>query len=147
MNRRDLLKSAFAISGAGALGRYWPRLVPPAAHPLALSPDVLAVLRAAATPTLLGIGLTRPHARASAFDTVTPNNALKWRHVERYGWGDADALAALGKPIRAHTPLWGDEQGRTPPDEAEGFMREIARRYGRQIYAWDIVNELLGTDY
>ena len=145
MNRRDMLISAAAVAGAGALGRFWPRSAP--AHPLALDAEALDTLKALAKPTPIGIGLHAPHQAAAGFDTVTPCNALKWRHIQRHGWGDADAIAATGKPIRAHTPLWGFEQGRTPPDRVEGFTREIAARYGAQIYAWDIANEPIHWPY
>ena len=150
MNRRTLLQSAALSIGAGAwfsIGKPSPTRYAASQGPLALSGEVLEALAALATPTRLGIGLQRPCPQAHQFDTVTPCNALKWQHVQGRGWGDADAIAGLGLPVRAHAPLWGHPQGRTPRDRAAGFVREIAERYGEQIYAWDIVNEPIHLPY
>ena len=151
MNRRELLTAALAAGAGVCFGTGRPSRTCYAAtgtplalnqdSPLALSDDVLAMLKSQAKPTRLGIGLQRPREEARRFDTVTPCNALKYRPVQRNGWGPADAIADMGLPLRVHTVLWATLQGAMPVRELEPFIREIARRYGEQIYAWDIVNE------
>ena len=162
MNRRDLLKASLAVGSAGALGRYWPRHAPPT-HPLALSHDVLDTLHATATPTLIGCGCPTPSwhphlfpavwARLRAFDTITPNNALKWSAYRAHP-ADAHAIADFcrehGKRLRLHAPLWGCEranQGRVPRDKVLGYVEELAREFGDVAYAWDIVNEPIHWPY
>lgn len=102
------------------------------------------------------------------FNTITPENILKWSFVhpepEEYNFEPADRFVALGEKngmfIVGHTLVWHnqtpdwvfqDESG-TPVDRQTllKHMREhiftVVGRYKGRIGGWDVVNEAIGED-
>ncbi|HEX7301845.1 endo-1,4-beta-xylanase [Lentzea sp.] len=96
------------------------------------------------------------------FDSVTPENEMKWGTVEavrgQYDWSGADAIVdyakKTGKSIRGHTLVWHsqlpDWVGGLEAAELRGVVRQhIAVEAGRfrgKIRAWDVVNEAFNED-
>ena len=101
---------------------------------------------------------------------MVPENELKW-YVLRpspaaaFDFRRADILIAFaeehGLAVRGHTLLWNVPKwfppwvasydfGARPHIEAERLLREhittVCRRYGRRIFAWDVVNETIDPD-
>ncbi|WP_181138428.1 endo-1,4-beta-xylanase [Streptomyces sp. Ru73] len=112
-------------------------------------------------------GLADPRYRALAatqFSSVTPENAMKWDHVERERhtrtWAAADAIARFaarhGQEVRGHPLVWYDQLppwltgGHFTPGELTTLLRThvttLARRYAGTVTAWDVVNEPLADD-
>ncbi|WP_052865330.1 endo-1,4-beta-xylanase [Streptomyces niger] len=112
-------------------------------------------------------GLTDPRYRALAatqFSSVTPENAMKWDHVERVRhtrtWDPADALARFaarhGQELRGHPLVWHDQlphwltEGHFTPGELAALLRThvttLTRRYAGAVTAWDVVNEPVEED-
>jgi endo-1,4-beta-xylanase len=96
---------------------------------------------------------------ARQFNSVTPENAMKWRSVEPaegiFDWRAADALAAFAaahhQKLRGHNLIWQERlpawiaDARLAPAELRRriethIAREVAR-YRGAVYAWDVVNE------
>jgi endo-1,4-beta-xylanase len=110
------------------------------------------------------------------FDSISPENALKWEsiHPRRFGFnfGPADAYVAFGQKnhmfIVGHnliwhsqTPKWvfqSDQSGRTvehkrQPAERDALLQRMSNhiftvvgRYKGKIGGWDVVNEALDDD-
>ncbi|GGN08041.1 beta-xylanase [Lentzea pudingi] len=96
------------------------------------------------------------------FDSVTPENEMKWGVVEavrgQYDWSGADAIVdyarRTGKTVRGHTLVWHSQL----PDWVGGLeaaelrrvvkdhIRTEAGRYRGKIRAWDVVNEAFNED-
>src|SRR4051794_17148153 len=132
-------------------------------------------LRAAARGTGVRIGTAvdmtalaedAPYRAAVAreFNTVTPENVMKWEVVEpvrgQYDWTQADRLVdfarAHGQAVRGHTLVWHSQNPAwlTGGDFTPAELRSILRRHifdemghfkGR-IWAWDVVNEAINDD-
>jgi endo-1,4-beta-xylanase len=105
-----------------------------------------------------GAALVRKH-----FNTISPENVLKWESVHRDAGGftfdQADAYVAFGEAnhmfIVGHTLVWHSQ---TPAWVFEGAdrktllrrMREhiltVVGRYKGRIAGWDVVNEALNED-
>lgn len=105
---------------------------------------------------------------ATHFNTITPENLLKWERVHpqpgRYDFGPADALVELGEKhgmfIVGHTLVWHSQTPRWVFEDADGQpldreallerMREhihtVAGRYKGRIGGWDVVNEAVESD-
>jgi endo-1,4-beta-xylanase len=98
------------------------------------------------------------------FNSVTPENAMKWESIERergvLDFSAADRLVAHARAhrqiVRGHTLVWHNQlptwltSGTFTNDELEAILRshiidEVSHFRGR-IYAWDVVNEALNED-
>lgn len=96
------------------------------------------------------------------FDSVTPENEMKWATVEavrgQYDWSGADEIVKFaqrtGKSVRGHTLVWHsqlpDWVGALPADELRSVLRQHIttemKRYKGKIRAWDVVNEIFNED-
>ncbi|KAF2875505.1 glycoside hydrolase superfamily [Massariosphaeria phaeospora] len=103
------------------------------------------------------------HNRAE-FGQVTPSNGQKWMHIEpqrnvfNYTLGDqvSEPGKAAGQLRRCHTFVWHNQlptwltQTTWSKDELiailENHIRNEARHYYDECYAWDVVNEAFNDD-
>jgi endo-1,4-beta-xylanase len=105
---------------------------------------------------------------ARHFDTITPENVLKWVVVHpqlgRYDFAPADEYVAFGERHRmfivGHTLVWHNQLPRWVHQDATGAavsrdtllarMREhimtVVGRYRGRIQGWDVVNEAVAED-
>jgi endo-1,4-beta-xylanase len=99
-----------------------------------------------------------------AFDSITPENEMKWEVVEprrgRFAFGDADALVgwarAHGKRVRGHTLVWHQQApawlGAEDWSAAEAerilveHVRAVAGHFRGKVDSWDVVNEPFTDD-
>ena len=122
---------------------------------------------AIALPQTLG---ERARLLTKHFNQVTPGNALKWDATEptegAFRYTDADALVAFAKAnnlrVRGHTFVWhnqtpawvftdanGQPMTATAANKTllltrlENHIRAVGTRYANDIYAWDVVNEVI----
>ena len=122
---------------------------------------------AIALPQTLG---ERARLLTKHFSQVTPGNALKWDATEptegAFRYTDADALVAFAKAndlrVRGHTLVWHQQTPAWVFNDADGqpmtataanktllltrlenHIRAVAARYANDIYAWDVVNEVI----
>ncbi|GLW32087.1 endo-1,4-beta-xylanase [Actinoplanes regularis] len=132
-------------------------------------------LRAAARGTGVRIGTAvdmsalaadAPYKQAVAreFDTVTPENVMKWEVVEPqpgvYDWTAADQLVDFarknGQLVRGHTLVWHSQnpswltEAAYTPDQLRTLLRrhifaEVGHFKGR-VWAWDVANEIFNED-
>jgi endo-1,4-beta-xylanase len=123
-------------------------------------------LGAAARADLLAASPAYGDAIARRFDSITPENELKWEVVQPHE-GDfrfeaADALVALasrhGKRVRGHTLVYHEQLPGwiTRPlvpwtrerllAVLERHVKTVVGRYRGRIQAWDVVNEPLAED-
>ncbi|MEK4526229.1 MULTISPECIES: endo-1,4-beta-xylanase [Paenibacillus] len=99
------------------------------------------------------------------FDSLTPGNVLKWDSTEpqegMYNFSGSDAAvafaAANGQEIRGHTLVWHTQTPDWVFHDANGnlvsktvlyermqqHIETVMERYQGQIYAWDVVNEVI----
>lgn len=95
---------------------------------------------------------------ARVFDSVTPENELKWEATEpspgSFAFGDADKIVdwarAHGLAVRGHTLVWFQQlpswaSSITAAQLREHITGEIDHFRGR-IHEWDVVNEAMGDD-
>jgi len=107
-----------------------------------------------------------PYATAVGreFDTVTPENVMKWEAVEptqgTYDWAPADKLIDYarkhGQLVRGHTlvwhsqiPSWINETAFTPAQLRALLRQHIFAEAGHfkgRIWQWDVVNEAYNDD-
>ena len=103
------------------------------------------------------------------FNSVTPENAMKWESVEptkgTYTWADADELVTSaqrnGQLVRAHTLVWhsqlpqwlSKDTGATTTfsdqqvkDIVKKHIKDEAGRYKGRVWSWDVVNEAFNDD-
>jgi endo-1,4-beta-xylanase len=96
---------------------------------------------------------------AQNFDSLTPENEMKWEAIEPspgvFAYAGGDKLvafaAANGIRMRGHTLVWHSQLASwvkgLPPTELRAAMlrhvRTVAGRYRGKIAAWDVVNEAL----
>jgi endo-1,4-beta-xylanase len=103
-------------------------------------------------------------AVAREFDTVTPENVMKWEVVEPqpgvYDWTQADQLVDFarknGQLVRGHTlvwhsqnPSWLTEDAYTPAQLRTLLRKHILDEVGHfkgKIWAWDVANEVFNED-
>lgn len=96
----------------------------------------------------------------SAFTSLTPENAMKWRriHPDRntYDFSGADAVVAFaqehGQRVRGHTLLWHNgnpdwlARAGFSCEETRTVLKEhidtVVRRYRGLMYEWDVANEI-----
>ncbi len=100
---------------------------------------------------------------ADRFDSLTPENQLKWEVVhpgrETFDFGPADGIVAFaeehGMPLRGHALMWHDQNPawllaqapRLSDEELREVLREhittVVGRYAGRIAQWDVANEIL----
>jgi endo-1,4-beta-xylanase len=105
---------------------------------------------------------------ADQYNTISPENVLKWEHVhpsrDRYDFAPADAYVDFGTThhmsIVGHTLVWHSQTPRWVFEDANGnplgrdallaVMRDhimtVVGRYKGRIKGWDVVNEALNED-
>ena len=105
---------------------------------------------------------------ASQFNTITPENILKWQNVhpapdrfafdaaDRYvDFGEAHGMEVIGHTLVWHqqTPAWifAGRNGRpadrdTVLDRLRDHIHTVVGRYRGRIHGWDVVNEALNDD-
>ena len=118
--------------------------------------------------SLLGTDAAYTSAVAAQFNTVTPENVMKWEVVEpergKLDFTQADKLVAFAKAhnqkVRGHTLVWhsqlpawlsdGLADGTIGKAEAKRILKQhIATEMGHfkgDIWAWDVVNEAFNED-
>jgi endo-1,4-beta-xylanase len=107
-------------------------------------------------------------AVAAQFNTVTPENVMKWEVVEpkrgQLDFSEADKLVAFAKAhkqkVRGHTLVWHSQvpawltEGVKSGDIGKAELRRILKRHVKaevrhfkgDIWAWDVVNEAFNED-
>jgi len=134
-----------------------------------------ATLRQLAKPTKVRVGTavntsaldedaTYRTLVAQQFDSVTPENVMKWEVVQpersRWDFTEADQLVAFAKAnkqkVRGHTLVWHNQlpawltQGTWTKQQLRSILREHIRtevgHFKGQIWAWDVVNEAFNED-
>ena len=110
-----------------------------------------------------GAALIKKH-----FNTITPENVLKWEHVHpqpgQYDFADADRYVQFGEAssmfIVGHTLTWHSQVPRWVFQDARGqtvsrdtllarlhdHISTVVGRYKGRIKGWDVVNEALNED-
>jgi endo-1,4-beta-xylanase len=105
---------------------------------------------------------------ARQFNTISPENVLKWALVHpepgRYEFGPADRYVEFGKKrgmfVVGHTLVWHSQLPRWVHQDASGnpvsrdtllsrmreHIRTVVGRYRGRIDGWDVVNEALEED-
>ncbi|MEZ4703541.1 MAG: endo-1,4-beta-xylanase [Rhodothermales bacterium] len=105
---------------------------------------------------------------ARHFNTITPENALKWQYVhpepDRYAFAATDRYVDFGERngmfIIGHTLVWHnqtpewvfqDDEGRPLDRDAllarmRDHIHTVVGRYKGRIHGWDVVNEALNED-
>ena len=101
---------------------------------------------------------------AETFDSLTPENEMKWERVQpsiaRFTFGDADRIVEWaqrhGKRVRGHPLVWDQQipgwlaSGRFSAGRLERLVREhvtrMVRRYRGRVESWDVVNEPFEDD-
>ena len=105
---------------------------------------------------------------AKHFNSITPENALKWQEIHpepgRYAFDDADRFVEFGEEhdmfIVGHTLIWHnqtpdwvfeDEEGNPVTREVllermQDHINTVVGRYAGRVDAWDVVNEALNED-
>ncbi|WP_225853809.1 endo-1,4-beta-xylanase [Micromonospora sp. AMSO31t] len=111
----------------------------------------------------LSLDSTYRDVLATEFDTVTAENAMKWRNLEPsegvYAWVGADQLidfAQRGRQsVYGHTLVWHNDVPQwVSPDWSPERLRAVLRahvtavvsHYRDRVWAWDVVNEALDED-
>jgi endo-1,4-beta-xylanase len=165
------LKATVAGAIAGALLSGAP---PSAMASTEHNPDG-ATLRHLARPTGVRIGTavdtsalaqdaTYRSLVAQQFNSVTPENVMKWEVVQpersRYDFTEADKLVAFARDhhqkVRGHTLVWHNQlpswltSGTWTKKELRSILREHIRtevsHFRGRIWAWDVVNEAFNDD-
>ncbi|MFI7465129.1 endo-1,4-beta-xylanase [Nonomuraea sp. NPDC049646] len=98
------------------------------------------------------------------FNSVTPENAMKWVNVEPqrgvYTWAKADAVVSFAQEnkqtVRGHTLVWHGglptwvSDGSLSDQELRGALQRhietTVKRYAGRVAVWDVVNEVLAED-
>ncbi|NRF37773.1 endo-1,4-beta-xylanase [Pedobacter foliorum] len=100
------------------------------------------------------------------FNSITPENAMKMESIhpreDVYFWRDADSMVNFAQnhqiKIRGHNLCWHeqvpdwmfkDKNGQLVTKEVllkrlEDHITTVVKRYKGKIYAWDVVNEVIG---
>ncbi|KAK5999707.1 hypothetical protein QM012_005113 [Aureobasidium pullulans] len=100
----------------------------------------------------------------SDFNSITPENAMKWESTEpsrnNFTFAGADAVADFAdkynKEMRCHTLVWhsqlpawvsqGNFDNKTLISIIENHIKNVAGRYKNKCTHWDVVNEALNED-
>jgi endo-1,4-beta-xylanase len=98
------------------------------------------------------------------FDSVTPEDAMKWAVVEpvqgQFNWAPADSIVDFatrhGQAVRGHTLVWYHSlpdwltQGSFTTDQLRTLLQQHitaeVSRYAGRVGAWDVVNEAVNAD-
>jgi beta-glucosidase len=107
------------------------------------------------------------------FNSITAENAMKWAVIEptegNFNFAPADSLVAFARSnhmlVRGHTLCWhkqlprwlfkdasGNPMTPTPENKAlllrrlENHIRAVVSHYKDDVYAWDVVNEVIDPD-
>lgn len=96
---------------------------------------------------------------AGQFSSVTPENEMKWSHLQpeqgRFAYGPADDIVAFalehGQVVRGHTLVWHNQlPGWVPGLGARDLraamlehVRRVAEHFKGRIAQWDVVNEAI----
>ena len=101
------------------------------------------------------------------FNSLTPENEMKYEPTEpeegRFCFEHADPVFAMaremGIKVRAHAPVWHNQtpdwmyrDGNRPAapeliyERIDAHSKALCERYGRDVYAWDVVNEAARDD-
>lgn len=96
------------------------------------------------------------------FDSVTPENEMKWGVLEpdrgQVKWSGADAIVDYarqnGKTVRGHTLVWHSQLPGWVSGLSASELRTVLRqhiidvmtRYKGKVRAWDVVNEMFNDD-
>ncbi len=102
------------------------------------------------------------------FNSITPENAMKMGPIHplqnEYSWRDADSIVAFAKrngiKIRGHNLCWHNQTPRwfftdtagklvskdTLLQRLKDHITTVVSRYKGDIYAWDVVNEVISDD-
>lgn len=102
------------------------------------------------------------------FNTISPENVLKWEHVHpqlgKYDFAEGDKYVAFGEAngmfIIGHTLVWHSQTPRWVFQDANGqpltrdsllarmhdHITAVVGRYKGRIQGWDVVNEALNED-
>jgi endo-1,4-beta-xylanase len=105
---------------------------------------------------------------ATQFDTISPENALKWQSLHpalgTYNFDQADEYVAFGEKHKmfivghcliwhSQTPRWVFENDQGKPltrdallERMHDHIRTVVGRYKGRIGGWDVVNEALNED-
>ena len=105
---------------------------------------------------------------ARQFNSISPENVLKWAVVEpqpgQFNFGPADRYVALGERYKAviigHTLVWHNQTPAWVFEDATGapvsrdslvarmrsHIRAVVGRYKGRIHGWDVVNEAVNED-
>lgn len=105
---------------------------------------------------------------SSQFNSITPENILKWEGVhpipDQYNFEPADRYADLGKKynmfVIGHTLIWHNQTPRWVFENADGssvdrdtllnrmknHIQTVVGRYKGRIQGWDVVNEAVDGD-
>lgn len=105
---------------------------------------------------------------ARQFNSISPENVLKWALVEpqpgQFNFGPADRYVALGERDKAviightlvwhnQTPAWVFQDGKGGPSSRDSLIARmhshiaaVVGRYKGRIHGWDVVNEAVGED-
>ena len=166
MSRSNLSRRAWACGSALALVVMALAAGPAQAHhPRGLRDLAPRPLIGTAVNTdLLGSDATYTRILDREFNSVTPENAMKWESVEAQrgvlDFSAADRLVAHARAhrqiVRGHTLVWHSQlpawltSGTFTNDELEAILHkhitdEVSHFRGR-IYAWDVVNEAFNED-
>src|SRR5690242_15897465 len=166
MSRSNLSRRAWACGSALALVLMALAAGPAQAHhPRGLRDLTQRPLIGTAVNTdLLGSDPTYTAILDREFNSVTPENAMKWESVEAQrgvlDFSAADRLVAHARAhhqiVRGHTLVWHSQlpawltAGTFTNDELEAILHqhitdEVSHFRGR-IYAWDVVNEAFNED-
>jgi endo-1,4-beta-xylanase len=112
----------------------------------------------------LAVDATYRAAVGEQFDTVTPENVMKWEVVEPqqgvYDFTQADGLVAFarahGQKVRGHTLVWHNQLPTwlTSRQWTRAELRQVLRQhilteaghFRGKIWAWDVVNEAFNDD-
>jgi endo-1,4-beta-xylanase len=108
------------------------------------------------------------HLILQQFSSITAENAMKMGPIhpreDHYAWKAADSIAAFAKSngikLRGHclvwhtqTPSWlfKDGQGNQISKEVllkrlKEHIETVVNRYHQEVYAWDVVNEVISDD-
>ena len=102
------------------------------------------------------------------FDTISPENVLKWERVhpqpDKYNFGPADQYVDFGQQnhmfIIGHTLIWHSQTPKWVFEDANGnpvsrkvllkrmrdHIRTVVGRYKGRVNGWDVVNEVVADD-
>jgi endo-1,4-beta-xylanase len=151
-------------------------VLPATSAPAQRVPDpATATLRELAKPTKLRVGTavdmsalasdaTYRGMVAEQFDSVTPENVMKWEVVQprrgRFDFSQADELVDFAREhrqkVRGHTLVWHSQlptwltAGTWTREQLRSILRRhiftVAGHFRGRIWAWDVVNEAFNDD-